>query len=212
MGVGKSTIGAGLAARLGRPLRDSDADLQATRHIRGRELAAREGVDALHRWEAEHLLRAVGSPEPSVVAAAASVVDDPRVREALRRPFVVWLRAPARALAARMSPSDHRRPLAAAGSEGAAGTAGAPAPDGAIEAVEALEAERGPRYASVADLEVDTGGVLPDDVVLTVLDALPPGLQRVGRAPGPPEANARPRAPGSGAAAGVRSPGRAHGS
>ena len=44
MGVGKTTIGAGLAARLGRPLRDSDRDLQAAQNIRGRELARRDGV------------------------------------------------------------------------------------------------------------------------------------------------------------------------
>ena len=95
MGVGKSSVGRGVAEALGRPLRDSDDDLAAERGIRGRELAATEGVDALHAWEAEHLLRSLASAEPSVIAAAASVVDDPRAAAALAEPFVVWLRAPA---------------------------------------------------------------------------------------------------------------------
>jgi hypothetical protein len=102
-----------------------------------------------------------------------------------------------------MSPSDHRRPLAAPG--------GPDDPDAALAALEALEAERAPRFAAVADLKVDTGGVVPEDVVLAVLDALPPDLQVIGRARrGPGAAPARPprghRPPDS-----VRSPGRAAG-
>jgi shikimate kinase len=194
MGVGKTTVGAGLAARLGRRLRDSDADLQASRHIRGRELAARDGVDALHRWEARHLLDALAAPEPAVIAAAASVVDDPHCRRALAAPFVVWLRAPARALAARMSPSDHRRPLAAPGTTGDAGRA--------LAALEGLEAERAPRFAAVADLAVDGAGVGPDDVVLTIIEGLPTDLQRIG---------GHPDLPGAGGQRGLRSRGRTTG-
>lgn len=183
MGVGKTTVGAGLAARLGRRLRDSDADLRASQHIRGRELAARDGVNALHRWEARHLLDALAAPEPAVIAAAASVVDDPRCRRALEAPFVVWLRAPARTLAARMSPSDHRRPLAA---PGGAGDAGQP-----LAALEGLEAERAPRFAAVADLEVDCAGVGPDDVVLAIVEGLPPDVQRIGGRPDLPGVRGR---------------------
>src|SRR4029450_13513392 len=73
MAVGKSTVGRGLAARLGRPFRDSDADLGATGGGTGRGLAEREGVEALHRWEAGHLLTALEGSQPAVVAAAASV-------------------------------------------------------------------------------------------------------------------------------------------
>ena len=163
MAVGKSTVGRALAARLGRPFRDSDADLAATRGLTGRALAEREGVDALHRWEAQHLLAALAGREPAVVAAAASVVDDAACLAALRDPFVVWLRAPASTLAQRMAggsgTDDHRRPV------------------GDAAAVAALEAERAGRFGAVADLTVDTvtnsTTMSPDAIVAAIVEALP---------------------------------------
>ena len=170
MAVGKSTVGRALAARLGRPFRDSDDDLEATRGLTGRALAEREGVDALHRWEAEHLLAALAGTEPAVVAAAASVLDDGACLAALREPFVVWLRAPAGVLAQRMSDSaradDHRRPL------------------GDATAVAELEARRADRFAAVADLTIETvadgATTSPDAIVAAILAALQPA------APGAP--------------------------
>jgi shikimate kinase len=172
MAVGKSTVGRALAARLDRPFRDSDADLEATRGLTGRALAKRGGVDALHRWEAEHLLAALAGTRPVVVAAAASVVDDVACLAALRAPFVVWLRAPAPVLAQRMADGvragDHRRTLGGA----------------SASAVAELEARRADRFAAVADLTIDTaaGGTTtgPDAIVATILAALQPA------APGAP--------------------------
>jgi shikimate kinase len=170
MAVGKSTVGRALAARLGRPFRDSDDDLQATQGLTGRALAEREGVDALHRWEAEDLRAALAGTQPAVVAAAASVVDDDASLAALREPFVVWLRAPATVLAQRIADGtwadDHRRPL------------------GDAAAVAELEAHRADRFAAVADLTIDTVAdgttTSPDAIVATILAA----LQRA--APGAP--------------------------
>lgn len=164
MAVGKSTVGRELAARLGRPFRDSDDDLAATRGLTGRALAERDGVKALHHWEAEHLLAALAEPQPVVVAAAASVVDDAACRAALREPFVVWLRAPATVLARRMDAdagaADHRRRL------------------GGPDAVAELEASRAGRFEAVADLTIDTvvdGATTPPDaIVASILAALPP--------------------------------------
>lgn len=170
MAVGKSTVGRALAARLGRPFRDSDEDLGAARGVTGRELARREGVDALHRWEAKHLQAALAGTQPAVVAAAASVVDDDASLAALREPFVVWLRAPAAVLAQRIADGtwgdDHRRPLADA------------------TAVAELEAHRAGRFDAVADLTIDTVAdgttTSPDAIVATILAALQPA------APGTP--------------------------
>jgi shikimate kinase len=156
MAVGKTTVGRALAEALGRPLRDSDADLEASRGEAGRAVAAEEGVGELHRWEAEHLLSALASPEPVVVAAAASVVDDERTLGVLAETFVVWLRARPGTAAARLDPADHRRRLGAD-----------PADDLAD-----LNARRAPRYGSVADLTVDVDGLTPGAVVDTVLAAL----------------------------------------
>lgn len=162
MAVGKSTVGAALAGRLGRPLRDSDDDLLAERGIAGRELAAAEGVEALHRWEADHLLAALASPVPSVVAAAASTVDDARCRAALGPHVVVWLTAPAALLAARrredlQDGGDHRRTV------------------GGDEAGE-LAARRGAGFREVADIALDVTDRPPADVVDAVLAGLPGGL------------------------------------
>jgi shikimate kinase len=168
MAVGKSTVGRALATRLGRPFRDSDDDLAATRGLTGRALAERDGVQALHRWEAEHLLTTLAEVRPVVVAAAASVVDDAACRAALGEPFVVWLRAPATVLARRMdsdaSAHGHRRRL------------------GDLDAVAELEARRADRFGAVADLTIDTvvDGTTtdPDAIVAAILAALrfpPPG-------------------------------------
>ena len=177
MGVGKSSVGRGVAEALGRPLRDSDDDLAAERGIRGRELAATEGVDALHAWEADHLLRTLASAEPSVIAAAASVVDDPRAAAALTEPFVVWLRAPAGVLAGRLEGTDHRRALG----------------DDPLARVQELAARRHDGYAAVADATVDSDGTDADGVaaaVAEVLAALPVDVGRPG-----PEGGLRSRGP-----------------
>jgi shikimate kinase len=132
--------------------------------VTGRELAQRDGVDALHHWEAKHLRAALAGTQPLVVAAAASVVDDDASVAALREPFVVWLRAPAAVLAGRIADDtwgdDHRRPL------------------GDATAVAELEAHRADRFATVADLTIDTVAdgttMSPDAIVTTILAALQP--------------------------------------
>jgi shikimate kinase len=164
MGVGKSTIGRKVAVLTGRPLRDSDDDLEAERGIRGKELAAAEGVDALHRWEADHLLSSLRSGRPSVIAAAASVVDVADAVEALDDAFVVWLRAPVEVLAGRIRRDDHRRDL-----------------NGDTEArLAELEARRHDLYAAVADVAVDSDGAEPDAVVRAIADELPGGVTHPG--------------------------------
>lgn len=207
MGVGKTTIGAGLAARLGRPLRDSDLDLEAARQIRGRELAQQDGVEALHRWEAEHLRGALADDEPAVIAAAASVVEDRACREALAGAFVVWLRASARTLAGRLSPADHRRSLVGGTGTGT-GTGTGSGAEAALEALAALEARRDPLFRQVADVAVDAGGAAPDEVAQAVLRTLPPDLQRIGA---PADLGGGPEEAGWAVPDDVRSTGRAPG-
>ncbi len=113
MGSGKTTVGAELAAALGVPHRDSDADIEREHGLTGRELAARDGIDALHALEARHLRDALDQPGTTVISAAGSTLDDPDSRAALRDPdhLVVWLDASAAALAARLRPDDHRPDL-----------------------------------------------------------------------------------------------------
>ncbi|MGP3936385.1 shikimate kinase [Nonomuraea sp. KM88] len=107
MGSGKTTAGVLIAEALGREFSDSDPFLKSRYGGTAAQIAAREGAAALHLYEAEHVLRELASP-PKVIAAAASTVEDPEVRAALRAAFVVWVDAPDKVLAERMRSSDHR--------------------------------------------------------------------------------------------------------
>lgn len=113
MGSGKTTVGAALAAAMGVPQRDSDTDIERETGLTARDLAARDGIDALHALEAHYLLEALRQPGTTVISAAASTLDDPSCRSRLRdrRHLVVWLRASPAVLAARLHKEDHRPDL-----------------------------------------------------------------------------------------------------
>jgi shikimate kinase len=112
MGVGKTTTGQLLAERLGRTWRDSDVDIEAATGLTVRELRDREGVVAMHGREAAQLLDALKGSEPSIISAAASVVDDPACRSAMvgAGVAVIWLHADPALLATRYDSSDAHRP------------------------------------------------------------------------------------------------------
>jgi shikimate kinase len=95
MGAGKTTVGRRLAARLGWPWHDSDAEIEAATGLTVRQLHDRDGVEAMHALEAAQLLRELGESGSSVVSAAASIIEDEACRLALAAPdvAVVWLRA-----------------------------------------------------------------------------------------------------------------------
>jgi shikimate kinase len=157
MGSGKTTVGVKLAAALKRRFVDNDEQLQRMTGRTAAQLEARDGIDALHRAEAEAVLEALRSPDPAVIAAAASTIVDPVVRRDLAaRAFVVWLRADARTLAAR-TPQSSTRPFAN---------------DDPVLLVAEQARERDPLFARTADLVVESGGETPDAVVLRILDSL----------------------------------------
>lgn len=139
MGTGKSTVGRLVASRLGVPLRDSDAAIQGLTGQTVRELAATEGVDAMHEREARSLLDALGDPAPSVICAAASTIDREDCRAALAGAFVAWLQADPAVLAGRFGRRDHRPRF---------GTTPA-------ALLERQARERTERFRAAADLELD---------------------------------------------------------
>jgi shikimate kinase len=94
MGSGKTTIGQRVAAALGRPFVDNDDALKKATGMSAAALSKRDGIDELHRVEGAIALDAIVAGDDSVIAAAASTIDDTAVRDALRRhAWVVWLRA-----------------------------------------------------------------------------------------------------------------------
>lgn len=162
MGAGKTTVGRGLAERLGRPLSDSDADLTASTGRTARQLDEERGMAELHRLEAQHLVDAIGAADPSVICAAASTIDDADARAALGRAglFLVWLRADPATLARRTPDTGHRRDL---GPDLAAGLAG-------------QAARRYPRFAALDPVVVDVDDVPPDEVIATIVARLGGGV------------------------------------
>jgi len=155
MGTGKTSVGALLAERLERPLRDSDADLFAAHGHSAAELNVLHGADYLHDLEARHLLDALDAP--SVICAAASVVERADCRSALDAAFVVWLDAPVDVLVARFHSAPHRPRFQA---------------DIAAMLTEQA-ARRRPLFAAVADLVIDVSLHSPASAASIVLVNVP---------------------------------------
>lgn len=150
MGVGKSTTADALGAALGHRVRDSDRDIERAFAKSGRELADEFGIAFLHRLEAGMVIGALSVEEPTVIAAAASVVEDPAVRMALaNRAYTVVLSAQLDVIEARAATGRHRRTM--------------PRPE-----LEELMARRAPLFDEVADLTLDATAALPQQLVDTI--------------------------------------------
>jgi shikimate kinase len=158
MGTGKTTVGSLLAARLGWPLRDSDAEIEAGQRRTVRQLRDEIGVDAMHGLEARQLLDALADPGPSVICPAASIADVDACLEALRAPdvAVVFLTASPEVAARRFLTGEHRPWY---GDDPAAFLA-------------RQAAERYPRLRALHPVEVATDDLAPEDIARRVLGVL----------------------------------------
>lgn len=159
MGSGKTSVGRRLAATLGRPLRDSDKDIEAATGQTVRELREREGLETMHEREAQQLLDALADPEPSVIAAAASTIEVAACRDAMRGPdvAVVWLRASPAVLAQRFESKDRHRPEFGS----------------SPEAFLTEQAERrNPLFESVDPIVIDVDRIRPDEAAAQAMAAL----------------------------------------
>jgi len=110
MGAGKTTVGRVIAARLGRPLLDSDEMIEAREGRTVREIFNTDGEHAFRAIETEVLAEALDNPKKAIIAAAGGVVLRPENRELLRRSGarIVWLRADPAVLAERVKSGGHR--------------------------------------------------------------------------------------------------------
>lgn len=146
MGVGKTTIGGVVAARLGRRLVDTDAELAAHVGTSITDLVAERGVAVLRRVERD-VVREVAVHNDLVIAlGGGAVLDDANVADLLLTGVVVHLDAPPAVLADRLDgPAVAARPLLG---------------DDPVGSLAALHAQRDRRYREVADVTLDaTGGV-----------------------------------------------------
>jgi shikimate kinase len=150
MGSGKTSAGRVVADALGRPLVDSDEQLETTTGLTARQIADTHGLTTLHALELDALRAALTDGTSSVIAAAASTVDEPAGRLALRSARdVVLLRID---------------PDVAASREGGDGHRPAVAPDEARR--------RAPLYEAVATAVVEVDDLDADAVAKRVVAAV----------------------------------------
>jgi shikimate kinase len=156
-GSGKSSVGAVLAGRLDYRFVDVDEliALRAGQSIA--EIFASEGEAGFRRRERE-TCKSLEKTRRRVIALGGGAVTDPDVRVSVRKiGRVVWLRAPAAVLWARIS-RDPKSPR----------TRPDLTPEGGLTEVEEVLRQREPLYRSVAHHWVDTCPGSPETVAETI--------------------------------------------
>jgi shikimate kinase len=157
MGSGKSTVGRMVAARMGMPFIDLDAQIVERENADIADIFADRGEPAFRQLEHEALGALLGQP-PHVVACGGGVVVDDRNRVLLKAlGTVVYLRVTAEEALARIG-STEGRPLLSGPDPLAAGRT--------------LLAARERLYAAVADFTVDTSGKDEEAVAVEVVSHL----------------------------------------
>jgi shikimate kinase len=162
MGSGKTTVGRRLSELTGWPLHDNDDLVQRLFDATPRQILAEQGELKLREAESTALAAALAARAPAIVAAAAGTILDGENREELKRlrrgeaAVVVWLQASPATLATRSIGAEHRPWLDTGGSAW----------------IDSAAAERGPLYASVADLVIDTEGRSAAAVAQQLLESI----------------------------------------
>ncbi len=158
MGVGKTTIGRRLAARLGRTFVDADAEVEAAAGRTVAEIFADFGEAAFRDGERKVISRLLGEPRPIVLALGGGAFMDPDTRAIIKtRAVSVWLRADVETLFERVMRKPGQRPLLES--------------DDPRAVLERLHAERAPVYAQ-ADTTVDSEAASHDTTVQRLVEAL----------------------------------------
>jgi shikimate kinase len=156
MGAGKSCIGRRLAARLGQPFTDADAEIEAAAGCSIEEIFERHGEAAFRDGERRVIARLLRGPR-QVLATGGGAYMDPRTRAEVREHAIsVWLRADLDLLHRRTARRD-TRPLLKRGDP--------------LEILNRLMTERYPVYAE-ADITVVSNDGPPEDTVERVYQGI----------------------------------------
>jgi shikimate kinase / 3-dehydroquinate synthase len=156
MGAGKTSIGRRLAARLGLPFRDADAEIELAAGCTIPELFSRYGESDFRAGE-RRVIRRLLSGDPLVLAFGGGAFMDPETRAVVREEAVsIWLRCTLPVLLRRVAGRDNR-PLLADGDR--------------AEILQRLMDARHQVYAE-SDVIVDCGDESPDATTSRVLNVL----------------------------------------
>jgi len=108
MGVGKSSVGRRLAARLDVPFRDADSEIEAAAGCSINEIFDRYGEEAFRAGERKVIARLLGLP-PHVLATGGGAYIDDEIRNLVKRTAIsVWIKAPLDLLVERVQRRDTR--------------------------------------------------------------------------------------------------------
>ena len=154
-GSGKTTVGTLLAERLGLTFRDTDRDVEAAEGKPVADIFVDSGEEHFRAVERAAVSAALVEHD-GVLALGGGAVLDEGTRALLREQPTVWLQVGAASGAHRVG-LDVPRPVLLGNVRGR---------------LAALLTERGPLYAEVARLSVDTEGCSPDRVADLVVSGL----------------------------------------
>ncbi len=156
MGVGKSTVGRRLAARLGLPFADGDDEIEAAAAMSVSDIFSSLGEHEFREGEARVMKRLLQGP-PIVLATGGGAMLNAGTRQLLKaHAITVWLRADLAVVAARVQRRD-TRPLLRGKDP--------------VQALTAMAEVRYPLYAE-ADVTVDVGAGAHGESVEAILKAL----------------------------------------
>jgi shikimate kinase len=157
MGVGKSSIGRRLGARLAIPFVDADAEIERAAGMSIADIFARHGEAAFRSGEARVIARLLNGG-PQVLATGGGAVMNPATRALIQeRAVSIWLSAELDLLLRRISKRKTERPMLQTADPAAT--------------LRELLAEREPIYAQ-ADLTVQSRDVPHDAVVAEIIERL----------------------------------------
>ena len=157
MGVGKSSVGRRLAARLSIPFVDADTEIENAAKMAIPEIFARHGEAYFRSGEARVIARLLESG-PQVLATGGGAFMNEETRSLIKAKGVsIWLNAEFDVLLRRTSKRKSDRPLLQT--------------EDPAQTLQALLAEREPTYA-LADLTVQSREVPHEAIVADVMKAL----------------------------------------